>query len=98
MVSFIINTIIVISSVISLWIIWQIFRITKSSGFFCLLIAILWMVGIRLLNLLPEPPRTVELVLVFWLLFPVGMYRLLSAIRKTYNFPRHSDEQKDKKK
>lgn len=89
MITDIINIVVAILSVITLVLVWQIYRLTRAKSIFFLMLAIAWgsvmRIAVGYFTFITETIRVTELIAGFWVIFPIGMWGLLHTLRKFYH-------------
>jgi hypothetical protein len=91
------DIIILLAVLISGIIVWELYDLTKIKAVLTLFFAIIYLGIVRLLLLFMPIPST-ELVLPFWILFPVGMYQLHRIVYKFYKRPRPENKRELKRR
>jgi len=77
-----INVVIAILALITCYIVWRIYLLTKANSILLILFAMLWALVFRLLLASTVLERATTWMLGFWILMPIGMYKLLRILKE----------------
>ena len=69
----------------------DLYYVTKSHSVFVLLLAVLYMAGLRTYFIFYAPLYSMQLAIPFWVMFPLGIWLLLQSIKKTKRGRRKDD-------